>query len=116
MTGHFSLPRSKLQLGFAFRVFILAVAVLLATPMDLTRRNLIALGFLAHGSLFSRAWALDRSVDEMGFVPIGGIDQWIAIQGGDAGNPAILYLHGGPGEAQSPFLKELSSMETGLYQ
>jgi pimeloyl-ACP methyl ester carboxylesterase len=45
-------------------------------------------------------------IDETGFVKIGGIDQWIAIQGSDRRNPVILYLHGGPGEAQSPFLKD----------
>lgn len=44
------------------------------------------------------------AIDERGYVPIGGIDQWVAIQGEDRANPAILYLHGGPGEAQSPFL------------
>ncbi|MGE3333149.1 MAG: alpha/beta fold hydrolase [Rhodospirillaceae bacterium] len=44
-------------------------------------------------------------MNEADFVSIGGIDQWIAFQGHDAHNPAILYLHGGPSEAQSPFLK-----------
>ncbi len=43
-------------------------------------------------------------VDEVGYVRIGGIDQWVAIQGDNRDNPVILYLHGGPGEAQSPFL------------
>lgn len=42
-------------------------------------------------------------IDEQGYVSIGGIPQWIAIQGDDT-KPAVLYLHGGPGEAQSPFL------------
>jgi pimeloyl-ACP methyl ester carboxylesterase len=51
-------------------------------------------------------------VDETGFVPIGGIDQWVGIQGRDIHNPAILYLHGGPGEAQSPFLREFVPWET----
>ncbi len=45
-----------------------------------------------------------QSVDERGYVRIGGIDQWVAIQGDDASKAAILYLHGGPAEAQSPFL------------
>jgi pimeloyl-ACP methyl ester carboxylesterase len=45
-------------------------------------------------------------IDESGFVRIGRIDQWISIQGHDQSNPVILYLHGGPAEAQSPFLKE----------
>lgn len=52
-----------------------------------------------------------RRVDEDGFVSIGGIDQWIAIHGEDARSPAILYLHGGPAEAQSPFLKEFVPWE-----
>ncbi|HEU4548055.1 MAG TPA: alpha/beta hydrolase [Rhizomicrobium sp.] len=50
-------------------------------------------------------------IDQSGFVRIGGIEQWIAIQGRDAGNPAIVYLHGGPGEAQSPFLEEFIPWE-----
>jgi pimeloyl-ACP methyl ester carboxylesterase len=56
--------------------------------------------------LFSRpAGARARGVDETGFVSIGAIEQWIAIQGSDIRNPVILFLHGGPAEAQSPFLK-----------
>jgi pimeloyl-ACP methyl ester carboxylesterase len=38
------------------------------------------------------------------FVRIGGLDQWVAIRGkSDA--PVVLFLHGGPGEAMSPFLE-----------
>ena len=44
-------------------------------------------------------------VDEAGFVDIGGISQWVAIQGAKASNPAVLFLHGGPANAQSPFLR-----------
>ena len=51
------------------------------------------------------ARAATGPIDQQGFVRIGGIDQWIAIQGADAAKPALLYLHGGPAEAQSPFLK-----------
>jgi pimeloyl-ACP methyl ester carboxylesterase len=50
-------------------------------------------------------------VNETGFQKIGGIDQWIAIQGQDTRNPVILYLHGGPGEAQSPFLDQFKPWE-----
>lgn len=38
-----------------------------------------------------------------GYVPIGGIDQWITITGEDGRNPVVLFLHGGPGVAASPF-------------
>ena len=44
-----------------------------------------------------------EGIHQSGFVPIGGIDQWIAITGTDSRNPIILFLHGGPGSAASPF-------------
>jgi pimeloyl-ACP methyl ester carboxylesterase len=64
------------------------------------------MGLMAAAALLSRrASARARAIDETGFVSIGGIEQWIAIQGRDVRNPVILFLHGGPAEAQSPFLK-----------
>jgi pimeloyl-ACP methyl ester carboxylesterase len=45
---------------------------------------------------------LARVKEEM-FVRIGGIDQWITIKGNDRNNPVVLFLHGGPGDAESPF-------------
>ena len=44
----------------------------------------------------------ERVKEEM-FVRIGGIDQWITIKGDDRKNPVVLFLHGGPGDALSPF-------------
>jgi pimeloyl-ACP methyl ester carboxylesterase len=46
--------------------------------------------------------APERVKEEM-FVRIGGIDQWITITGDDRNNPVVLFLHGGPGDAWSPF-------------
>jgi pimeloyl-ACP methyl ester carboxylesterase len=66
-----------------------------------TRRSLL-LGCGATLMCSCRAIAAD-AIDERGYVSIGGLQQWIAIQG-DGTKPAILYLHGGPGESQSPFL------------
>lgn len=42
-----------------------------------------------------------NGVAERGFVRIGGIEQWVTIRGEDRRNPAILILHGGPGDAYS---------------
>lgn len=52
---------------------------------------------LAHGAHASTA------INEEMFVPIGGIEQWITIKGNDRANPVVLVLHGGPGNAWSPF-------------
>ena len=77
--------------------------------MALGRRRLL----LGCGAALACAGGARASaaIDEQGYVSIGGIDQWIAIQGRDRANPAILYLHGGPGEAQSPFLKTFAPWE-----
>ena len=42
-------------------------------------------------------------VREASFVKIGGIEQWLTIDGSDRDNPVVLFLHGGPGDAQSPY-------------
>lgn len=44
-----------------------------------------------------------NAIREEMFVPIGGIKQWVTITGDDRDNPVILFLHGGPGDAWSPF-------------
>jgi pimeloyl-ACP methyl ester carboxylesterase len=79
-------------------------------PWALSRRELLkcAAGGIAlvHGPM---TWSAPRGVEESGFVSIGGIEQWVGINGEDTGNPAILYLHGGPGEAQSPLLRLFAS-------
>ena len=75
-----------------------------------SRRQLVQMA--AGAALFRAVPALAAGgIDESGFVQIGGIDQWIAIQGRDRTNPVILYLHGGPGEAQSPFLDQFKPWE-----
>jgi pimeloyl-ACP methyl ester carboxylesterase len=50
---------------------------------------------------------IPEPVNESMFVPIGGIEQWITIKGDDRDNPVILFLHGGPGDALSPFADAL---------
>jgi pimeloyl-ACP methyl ester carboxylesterase len=44
-----------------------------------------------------------QPLDEKGYVRIGGIEQWITIKGSRCANPVILFLHGGPGNPNSPF-------------
>jgi len=44
-----------------------------------------------------------EAIDEGRYVEIGGIRQWITIRGENRGNPVVLFLHGGPGDATNPW-------------
>lgn len=79
--------------------------------IKISRREVLAgAGAVAFRSRATSAATLQ--IDEAGFVPIGGIDQWVTIRGRNAKNPALLFLHGGPAQPQSLFPDELVSWET----
>jgi len=66
------------------------------------RRNFSA-ALLALVSLTCSA----EPVDEAGYVTIGGIRQWVTIEGQDSANPVVLIVHGGPGNPNTPFAHNL---------
>ncbi|MEM9674158.1 MAG: alpha/beta hydrolase [Bacteroidota bacterium] len=47
--------------------------------------------------------AQDKSIEEERFVSVGGIEQWVTINGDDRTKPIILFIHGGPGSTMSQF-------------
>lgn len=51
--------------------------------------------------------AIPHKLAEQGFVRIGGQEQWVTLNGEDCKKPAILFLHGGPGNPLSPFGQNL---------
>jgi pimeloyl-ACP methyl ester carboxylesterase len=71
-----------------------------------TARAALLLGCgLAQGSFAHPIIAAQRQevgIEQMSFVSVGGIDQWISIRGLDRSNPVLLVVHGGPGESQWP--------------
>lgn len=44
-----------------------------------------------------------QKIAEERFVKIDGIEQWITIHGDDCANPAVFFVHGGPGNPSTPF-------------
>lgn len=44
-----------------------------------------------------------RPIDEAGYVRAGGIDHFVTIRGASRDNPVLVFLHGGPGAAQTVF-------------
>lgn len=58
-----------------------------------------------------RANGTAEPVHDRLYVDIGGIEQWIQIQGADRHNPAMLVLHGGPGSTWDPFTALFSAWE-----
>jgi pimeloyl-ACP methyl ester carboxylesterase len=53
----------------------------------------------------TREYAIDptKGVDEAMYVHLGGIDQWVTIRGNDRQTPALLFVHGGPGDVTNPW-------------
>lgn len=73
---------------------------------SISRRHLLRLA-LVPASAALVPGAVSAGTEQIafeGFIPAGGIDQWVAIRGRDRTRTPLLFLHGGPGEAQSPFL------------
>ena len=52
-----------------------------------------------------------QRLEEVSFLTIGGIEQWVTIRGADRRNPLLLLLHGGPGDVQSPFVSTYAPYE-----
>lgn len=80
----------------------------------LTRRNLLSLAAgTAAATLVHTAWtaAALQPIEEESYPRIGGIEQWVAIRGRDRSRVPVLFLHGGPCEAESPFLSVFAPWE-----
>jgi pimeloyl-ACP methyl ester carboxylesterase len=49
----------------------------------------------------------EQPVHEAGFVRIGGIPQWLTIDGAQCANPVVLIVHGGPGNPMTPYAQAI---------
>lgn len=51
---------------------------------------------------------IPESISEIETVNINGLDQKMIIRGSDTSKPVLLYLHGGPGDPEFPFVKQFN--------
>ena len=45
------------------------------------------------------------SIAEIGYLNLGGLDQWVMIRGVSVANPLLILLHGGPGFPEMRLLR-----------
>jgi pimeloyl-ACP methyl ester carboxylesterase len=45
-----------------------------------------------------------NGIDDGRFLRVNGMDEWVTLRGENRDNPVVLFLHGGPSEANSPFV------------
>jgi len=69
-----------------------------------------AVGLVAHRAWRqheeARDWRITspNGIQDGRFVRINGREEWVTLRGENRDNPVILFLHGGPSEANSPFV------------
>lgn len=91
----------------AFRVFARAGSLPVCLVI-LLRLSLVLPASAQNPADFMTSPVASRQpIREEMFISIGGIEQWITIKGDNGNNPVLLFLHGGPGDALSPFADAL---------
>ncbi|MEH6434715.1 alpha/beta fold hydrolase [Massilia sp. DD77] len=71
--------------------------------MSRPRLRFALLSLLPSLSFAAPACPSGQSVDESGFMKIGGIEQWVTIQGDNCANPVLMVVHGGPANTYTVF-------------
>lgn len=89
-------------------------------PLHRTALTLSTLAALALASPLAQAAAPaactpGQPIHDSGYVNIGGIEQWISIDGADCAKPALLLVHGGPGNPLSVYQNDPYSTWTKDY-
>jgi len=53
--------------------------------------------------------ALADSIAEIGYLRLGGLDQWVMIRGENIANPLLILLHGGPGFSEMSLFRRFNA-------
>ncbi|HEX6533562.1 MAG TPA: alpha/beta hydrolase [Gemmatimonadaceae bacterium] len=52
---------------------------------------------------------LPGSIAQIGYLRLGGVDQWVMIRGESLANPPLILLHGGPGLTETPLFRHFNA-------
>ena len=52
-----------------------------------------------------RGGVVPGSIAEIGYRPLGGVEQWVMVRGEDVANPLLILLHGGPGLSETDLFR-----------
>jgi pimeloyl-ACP methyl ester carboxylesterase len=56
-----------------------------------------------------RGEPLPGSVAEIGYLRLGGLEQWVMMRGESLANPPLILLHGGPGMSETGFFRRFNA-------
>ena len=85
------------------KIVIRLATVLLAVVVSVVLGLLVWRAWTQHHVAGELRISSPNGIDEGKFIRINGQDEWITIRGEDRSKPIILFLHGGPSEANSEF-------------
>jgi pimeloyl-ACP methyl ester carboxylesterase len=77
--------------------------MVIRSALLLSTLSLLCQGAFGAPSIAPACVGQPGKLDEKGYVPIGGIEQWVTVKGDSCANPVILFISGGPGNPLSPY-------------
>ena len=89
------------------RIALIVVAIIVVGAIGLLGYR----GWLQHRVAGELRLTEPNHIDEARFVEINGRQEWITISGEDHSKPIILFLNGGPSEANSEFARLFQPFE-----
>ncbi|MGE0135586.1 MAG: alpha/beta fold hydrolase [Dehalococcoidia bacterium] len=64
---------------------------------------------LVRGRRAPRGAAPPGGIADIGYLTLGGLQQWVMIRGESVDNPPLILLHGGPGFSETPLFREFNA-------
>ena len=83
----------------------------MAPPAGRRAALTLALAALAGCARAGAPSATPRRIQQAGYLPVGGIEQWVTMRGRDAQSPLLFFIHGGPADAQSALTRVYAPYE-----